>query len=107
MGSLLGPLLANIFMGTYEEKWLSEYQGSGPTFYRRYVDDIICIFQNHRDALMFLDYLNSGHRNIKFTVEEEHDGTLPFLDVLISHTHLKSAIFKPPLTTSLLTRACS
>ena len=106
MGSPLGPLLANIFMGTYEEKWLSEYQGSGPTFYRRYVDDIFCIFQNREDALRFLDYSNSGHRNIKFTVEEEHDGTLPFLNVLISHTpevsNFQTTTYYKPTYTGLL-----
>ena len=86
VGSPLGPLLANLFLGTYEEKWLIECNGRGPIFYRRYVDDIFCVFQKREDCSKFLDYLNAGHRNIKFTVEEEHDRTLPFLDVLISHT---------------------
>ena len=41
MGSPLAPILANIFMGFYEFKWLKEYNLSKPKFYLRYVDDFI------------------------------------------------------------------
>ena len=105
MGSPLGPLLANVFMGTYEEKWLSEYPGMKPVFYRRYVDDIFCIFKNREDALEFLDYINVGHRNIKFTIEEERNETLPFLDVLISHSPTMEN-FETTTFTNLLTLVC-
>ena len=53
-------------------------------FYRRYVDDIFCIFNNEDDALSFFNYLNLQHKNIDFTIEEEHDNKLPFLDILIT-----------------------
>ena len=33
---------------------------------------------------MFSQYLNKCHHNIKFTMETETDGKLPFLDVLLS-----------------------
>ena len=39
MGSPLAPVLANIFMGFYESKWLNEYNLNKPKFYLRYVDD--------------------------------------------------------------------
>ena len=35
MGSPLAPVLANIFMGFYESKWLNEYNLSKPKFYLR------------------------------------------------------------------------
>ena len=53
-------------------------------YYRRYVDGIICCFQNSHDADMFFQYLNKRHPNIKFRMETETDGKLPFLDVLLS-----------------------
>ena len=37
MGSLLGPLLANVFMGSIAETL--EREGKMPSFYNRYVDD--------------------------------------------------------------------
>ena len=44
MGSPLAPVLANIFMGFYESKWLNEYNLNKPKFYLRYVDDILAAF---------------------------------------------------------------
>ena len=84
MGSPLAPVLANLFMGYHEKNWLTNYDGSNVLFYRRYVDDIFCIFDNENDASLFLNYLNLQHTNITFTVEKEHDNKLPFLDILIT-----------------------
>ena len=67
MGSPLAPVLANIFMGHNERKWIEEYNFNKPKFYRRYVDDILTIFDNEQDSINFLNYLNSRHPNIKFT----------------------------------------
>ena len=41
MRSPLAPVLANIFMGFYESKWLHEYNLNKPKFYLRYVDHIL------------------------------------------------------------------
>ena len=71
-------------MGFHERNWLHNNLGTKPLFYRRYVDDIFCIFNNEDDATLFFDYLNSRHRNIKFTFEKEENGKQPFLDVLLS-----------------------
>ena len=35
--------------------------------YRRYVDDIFCMFKNEIDSEKLFKYLNSKHPNIKFT----------------------------------------
>ena len=55
MGSPLAPVLANFFMGHYERLWLEKCTGTKlkVLYYRRYVDDIICCFQNSHDADMF------------------------------------------------------
>ena len=53
MGSPLAPVLANIFMGFHESKWLSEYNLNKPKFHLRYVDDILAAFDNEQDSLNF------------------------------------------------------
>ena len=54
-----------------------------PVFYRRYVDDIFALFSSPDHADKFKEYLSSKHSNIKFSIEKEEDGCLPFLDVNI------------------------
>ena len=51
MGSPLGPVLASIFMGFCESKWLNEYNLKKPKFYLRYVDDILAAFDNEKNSL--------------------------------------------------------
>ena len=50
MGSPLGPILANLFMGYHEKIWLEEFKTCKVVSYRRYVDDIICLFPFGKDA---------------------------------------------------------
>ena len=84
MGSPLAPVLANIFMGFHESKWLNEYNLNKPKFYLRYVDDILPAFDNEQDSLNFLNLLNNRHPNIKFTIEKQMKHSIAFLDVFIS-----------------------
>ena len=88
MGSPLAPVLANLFMGHHEKDWLQKYKGPEVLFYRRYVDNTFCSFNNDNDASQFLDFINSQHTNIKFTMEKEENHKLPFLDVLVDNNHL-------------------
>ena len=52
----------NLFMGHYERIWLA----SSILFYRRYVDDTFCLFDTEHDAILFFDYINDRHPNIRF-----------------------------------------
>ena len=84
MGSPLAPVLANIFMGFYESKWINKYNLNEPKFYLRYVDDILAAFDKEQDLLNFLNFLNKRHRNIKFMIEEQINHSIAFLDVFVS-----------------------
>ena len=53
-------------------------------YYKRYVDDLFVLFRSPHHLEKFNEYLNTKHANIKFTSEKEVNGSLPFLDVLIS-----------------------
>ena len=53
MGSPLAPVLANIFMGFHESKWLNKYNFNKPKISLTYVDDILAAFENEQDLLSF------------------------------------------------------
>ena len=70
MGSSLGPILANIFVGYYENSLLS-LDNSKPLAYYRYVDDVFAIFPSKNNVNNFFTLLNKMHKCIVFTVKEE------------------------------------
>ena len=84
MGSPLVPVLANIFMGFYESKWINEYNLYKPKFYLRYVDDILAAFGKEQDSLNFVNFLNNRHPNIKFTIGKQISHFIAFLEIFIS-----------------------
>ena len=59
MGSPLGPILANIFVGFHERRLFDKFPK--PFTYLRYVDDTFVSFISRRDALKFFDTLNQLH----------------------------------------------
>ena len=101
MGSPLGPTLANLFMGHYEQNW--QGQPYSPQINSRYVDDIFCSFENQDKALGFFDYINIQHQNLKFTMEESQEHSLPFLEVKIdlSENSFATSIYRKSTLTSL------
>ena len=84
MGSSLGPVLANLFMGYHEQKRLESFEEYELILYRRYVDDIICLFNSEFDADKFFVFLNQRHSKIKFTIEKQTKSQLSILDLLIT-----------------------
>ena len=85
MGSPLGPILANIFVGFHERHLFDKFPK--PFTYLWYVK--------------FFDTLNRLHSSLSFTMEEESNGQLPFLDVLVERgdwSFLTSIYRKPTFT---------
>ena len=79
MGSPLAPVLANNFMGFHKSKCLNGYNLSKPNFNVRKVDDILAVFGNKQDSLIFLIFLNNRHPNIKFTIQKQNNHSIAFL----------------------------
>ena len=94
MGSPLGPALANLFMSYNEQKLLESEHGRLAKFYRRYVDDIFCVFENEYQALTFLDVISSLHLNLNFTIEKEHTKQLPFWDFSTRSDRLTTSVYR-------------
>ena len=105
MGSPLGPLLANAFMSSLEEKL--ELEGKLPDYYRRYVDDTLIIIPNITTVMDFLNTLNHAHPSVSFTMEIEKDGMLPFLGQPNRdyQSHVDNRYPKRSLLTTMLDRA--
>ena len=85
MGSTLGPVLANLFMSYDETMWLNTFREFEMISYRRYVDDIICLFNCQSDADEFFEFSNRQHRNMKFKFVKQVNKQISFLDVLITN----------------------
>ena len=82
MGSSLGLTLANVFLCHFKEQWMSDYPIYYKTFsYRSYVGDTFLLFLSKLRVTRFLNYMNSKHRNIKFTVEPEENNSLSFINI--------------------------
>ena len=74
MGSAVGPLLANIFMSAYDNQI-----GRFSKFYFRYVDDIfMTMIRGGNDYL--LNFVNTFHENLKFTIDVDNGDGISFLD---------------------------
>lgn len=102
MGSPLSPAVANIFMESLEERALNT-TALKPSMWIRYVDDTFVIWP-HGDAELerFHQHLNQQNPSIKFTMEEERENQLPFLDVLVrkeGNNHLRTSVYRKPTHT--------
>ena len=81
MGSPLCPKLDNSFVGFYE--LLLSYRYPESYIYLRYVDDTFACFSLRNEALLFFHCLNNLYPSLTFTMEEDKDNKLQFLDVLV------------------------
>ena len=102
MGSPLGPALANIFVGFYERKIPAN---EWPRMYHRYVDDVFSLFESKARCAGFHQRLNNLHPALRFTIEEEDNGSLPFLDVRVTKkdSGFVTSLYRKPNFTGLYT----
>ena len=102
MGSPLRPLLANTFTWFIEEK--REEKSELASFYKRYVDDTLAIMPDLNEVNIFLDKLNSRHRNLKFTMEIAEPNTIPFVCMSITKmgNRLETSVYRKSTNTGLL-----
>ena len=102
MGSPLGPILANIFVGYYESKIAED---KWPEVYNWFVDDVFSHFVNRNACDEFLVLLNRLHTALMFTCEHEEDGSPPCMDVRVRRidTSVETLVYRKPTFTGLYT----
>ena len=84
MGSPVSVVVANLVMEDIEERALSTFHPPSH-FWKCYIDDTCAAFPPDQ-IQPFLDHLNHIELCVQFTVEEESDGRLAFLDVQLSRS---------------------
>ena len=52
-------ILANLFMGQRQKNWVETFVNGKPRVYKRYVDDIFCLFDIKTQAMAFYHYINN------------------------------------------------
>ena len=71
---------------SYDEAMcLNTFRECEMILYRRYVDDIISLFNCQSDADEFFEFSNRQHPNMKFKFEKQVNKQILFLDVLIKN----------------------
>ena len=76
-----------------------------PKYYKRYVDDTFLLFASEDHVNKFYNYINTRHQNITFTFDIEKDGSLPFLDVLVTreNDNFYTSVYRKPTFSGLYT----
>ena len=103
MGSPLSPIVANLYMESFEVEALRSAPHP-PDLWKIFVDDTFTILQSsQRDG--FLEYLNSIDQLIQFIAEDQReDGAMPFLDILVTlgrDGSLSTSVYRKPTHTDL------
>ena len=103
MGSSLSPIVANLYIESFEVESIRSAPYP-PYLWRRFVDDTFTILQSsQKDGL--LEYLNSIDQHIQFTAEDQRtDGAMPFLDILVTpgrDGNLSTSLYRKPTHTDL------
>ena len=92
MGSPLGVLFANFFMGSVENETFAVIEK--PNIYCRYIDDIF-IKVNNEEEMEILRSRLQDISGLQFTIERSNNGTMPFLDVLVKQqdSHFNTSVY--------------
>ena len=100
MGSPVSAVVANLYMKFFEELAL-ETAPTRPRLWKRCVDDTFCILRKGSTKELF-HHLNGVRLTIKFTMEQEEDGTLLFVNMLVRRREDGSwdvSVYRKPMHT--------
>ena len=100
IGTKFAPSYAIISLDDFEEDALANYHQQ-PWVWWRFIDDIFLIWEHGEESLnVFVDYLNSVHPTLKFTVKYSKT-QVEFLDVLVSNEngHIRTNLYVKPTDT--------
>ena len=99
MGNPLSPVIANIFLCNFETEAINACDDRWkPQLYRRFLDDTFILFESLEQSRNFFKYINERHINVKFTVENEVNSQLAFLDITVSRMQngFATSVYRKP-----------
>ena len=99
MGGPASSTTAEIYMQAYERTAITTALHP-PKVWERFVDDVYSILKRtHLEN--FFHHINNLHQNIKFTMEEESNGELAFLDTLLKRNNgeISVLVYRKPTHT--------
>ena len=85
MRSLASSAAAEIYLQAYENTAITTALHP-PKIWERFVDDVYCILKRTHLEYIF-HHINKLYQNIKFTMDEESNGELAFLDTLLKQNN--------------------
>ena len=99
MGGPASSTTAEIYMQVHESTAISTALHP-PKVWERFVDDVYSIVK-HTHLENFFHHINNLHQNIKFTMEEESNGELAFLDTLLKRNNgdISVLVYRKPTHT--------
>jgi hypothetical protein len=105
MGAPASSFLSEIFIQYLEHNYILRTLRKHNTVYYRYVGDILIVYncENTHINATRLQY-NSLRRKLQFTIENEYNSRLNFLDLIIDRAqdHLQFGIYRKPTATDIL-----
>jgi hypothetical protein len=106
MGTPSSALLAEIYLQHLEHNQMLDLLKKHKIIsYHRYVDDILIVYNTlHTDINKALSEFNKKHRKIQFSMEEENNKQIIFLDLSITRTYNSPQfrIFRKPSATDIM-----
>lgn len=99
MGNPLSPYIANIFLSHFETEFSKH--PLFPKIWLRYVDDVFAVVKRQKIRQVLQHINDSKYNSLKFTIETELNGQLPFLDLSITRKDNKIVlgIYHKPTST--------
>ena len=100
MGTRVAPTYACLFMGDFEEEFLAKkWSGAKPKLWKRYIDDIIFMWNSSvEDLEAFMKEINCHNDHIKFTANyDTKTKSVPFLDMQVTideNGYIQTDLFK-------------
>ena len=103
MGSPLSSIMAEIFLQHFEQRIIKFLlEDKRILYYNRYVDDIFMIYNHSKiTPQQILEQFNTQNKNLKFTMNEEVNSQISYLDLNLINTNeqIKLEIYRKPTTT--------
>jgi organic radical activating enzyme len=77
------------------------------TYYARYVDDIFIVYDSTKTTIEEIQsYADHIHKNLKFTITQENNKQINFLDILITRQEKRQTYTEKPLPQTLQLTTC-